>query len=217
MAVNPNDKVFVVNENINTKYGGVDPTGEFKTVSDLKGYKVYTALLTQSGGSADLYLDTGTLTIGVTYNIENNSPGMDFTNVGAPNNNLDTSFVATGTTPASWGSNEDTENKTLLYIQGAPVVTVLENTIGNIWFTYADIGQYYALSENLFPLNKTGAFIGGSSVQSNCPSFIANSAPPGNPFAGSGVYIQCSGVEYTPDYYTDDALLNTMLEIRVYN
>jgi hypothetical protein len=39
MAVNSTDKVFVVNENINTQYGGVDPTGSFQTVGDLKGYK----------------------------------------------------------------------------------------------------------------------------------------------------------------------------------
>jgi hypothetical protein len=57
MAVNPNDKVFVINENINTQYGGVDPTGEFVTINDLvpqpvpQPYKVYTALLTQSGAS----------------------------------------------------------------------------------------------------------------------------------------------------------------------
>jgi hypothetical protein len=39
MAVNSTDKVFVVNENINTQYGGVDPTGSFQIVGDLKGYK----------------------------------------------------------------------------------------------------------------------------------------------------------------------------------
>ena len=51
MAVNPNNKVFVVNADINTQYGGVDPTGEFVAVSELGGssYKVYTALLTQVG------------------------------------------------------------------------------------------------------------------------------------------------------------------------
>jgi hypothetical protein len=51
MAVNPNNKVFVVNEGINTQYGGVDPTGEFVAVSELGGssYKVYTALLAQEG------------------------------------------------------------------------------------------------------------------------------------------------------------------------
>jgi hypothetical protein len=55
MAVNPNNKVFVVNEGINTQYGGVDPTGEFVAVSELAGgstYKVYTALLTQNDTEA---------------------------------------------------------------------------------------------------------------------------------------------------------------------
>lgn len=53
MAVNPNNKVFVVNEGINTQYGGVDPTGEFVAVSELSGggssYKVFTAKISQSG------------------------------------------------------------------------------------------------------------------------------------------------------------------------
>ena len=105
-------------------------------------YKVYTALLTQSGGDDIQSTDTGTLTIGITYRIANPSPGMDFTNVGAPNNEINTYFVATGTTPASWGSIENTGNSTLEFNNGAPVVTVLENTIGNIWFTYEGVGNY---------------------------------------------------------------------------
>lgn len=118
-------------------------------------YKVYTALLTQSGGDDPLNIDEGLLTIGVTYRINNDSPGMDFTNVGAPNNNINTSFVASGTTPASWGINEGTGNVTLVYNSGAPVVTVLENTIGNIWFTYINDGFYKLNSTNSFLLEKT--------------------------------------------------------------
>jgi hypothetical protein len=78
--------------------------------------------------------------------------GQDFTNVGAPNNDVGTWFVATGTIPNSWGV--DPENN-LIYYPGAPVVTVLENTIGNIWFTYADIGNYTVNSDGLFTLNKS--------------------------------------------------------------
>ncbi|MEY3499974.1 MAG: hypothetical protein RL308_1643, partial [Bacteroidota bacterium] len=56
---------------------------EIKNIPTSK-YKVYTALLTQSGGNTIDSIDTGTITIGFTYRIANLSPGMDFTNVGAP-------------------------------------------------------------------------------------------------------------------------------------
>ena len=49
-------------------------------------YKVYTALLTQSGGSGTSSLNDEPLTIGVTYLITDlGGSGWDFTNVGAPN------------------------------------------------------------------------------------------------------------------------------------
>ena len=67
-------------------------------------YKVYTALLTQAGSASQVILPHGDpLTIGVTYLISFNDGSGDFTNVGAPNNNTGTLFVATGVTPTSWG------------------------------------------------------------------------------------------------------------------
>jgi hypothetical protein len=111
-------------------------------------YKVYTALVTQNGGDDQLILEDEPLTIGVTYQVDDPTGG-DFTNVGAPDNNQGTFFIATGTTPNSWGA------ATLLYNTGAPVVTVLENTIGNIWFTYDNVGIYFANSNTLFTENKT--------------------------------------------------------------
>ena len=138
--------------------------------------------------------------------------GGDFSNVGAPNNDPDTYFVAINNdTPLSYGGNA------LLYNTGAPVVTVLENTIGDIVWGYQDVGQYSATLNGAFPLNKTGCLIGGTATQSNCPSFIASTPSPNNINAGNYIYVQCSGVEFTPNYYTDDALQNTMIEIRVYN
>lgn len=93
-------------------------------------YRVYTALLTQSNGDGPSMLNDEPLTIGVTYQItDQGGSGWDFTNVGAPNNNTGTYFVATGTTPNSWGDL----GVSLNFNTGAPVVTVLENTIGNIW------------------------------------------------------------------------------------
>jgi hypothetical protein len=111
-------------------------------------YKVYTALLTQSGGSDVQSLSSGAVTKGVTYQIS----GIDgnFSNVGAPNNNESTFFVAINDEiPNSYGTSE------LKFNTGAPVVTVLENTIGNIWFTYDDVGLYFANSISLFAENKT--------------------------------------------------------------
>ena len=112
-------------------------------------YKVYTALLTQSVEDDILNISGGDLTIGVTYYIDD-SGGGDFTNVGAPNNDFGTYFVATGTTPNSWGTLAN-----LLYDTGAPVVTVLENTIGNVWFTYNGVGYYQINSDGLFIYGKT--------------------------------------------------------------
>jgi len=124
-------------------------------------YKVFTALLTQSGG--DFYINNSTdspqpFIVGVTYYIdENNSPTANFTNIGAPNNNVGTYFIATGTTPQSWGNGEYVN---LRYNTGAPVATVLENTIGNVWFTFQSDGEYYANSNSLFTDNKTATFGG---------------------------------------------------------
>jgi hypothetical protein len=135
------DTLFAVEysgKTFNLPYSAFSPT-----------YKVYTALLTQSGGDDLQSQQSGLLTVGVTYYIDDNASNPDFTNVGAPNNNVGTYFVATGTTPNSWGE------ATLNYNTGAPVVTVLENTIGNVWFTYNGVGNYRGVSDSLFTLNKT--------------------------------------------------------------
>jgi|688.fasta_scaffold579309_2 hypothetical protein len=124
--------------------------------TDSYPYQVYTALFTQSGEEEIIRIDTGTLTVGVTYSIDKESLGMDFTNVGAPNNNVDTYFVATGTIPNSWGDEEGTDYNTLSYDIGAPVVTVLQNTIGHIWWgTNSALKLNYINSDNLFTQDKT--------------------------------------------------------------
>jgi hypothetical protein len=184
---------------------GTDITGKVP-------YKVYTALLTQSGVDNEFRKDTGLLSIGVTYYINSNSPGMDFTNVGAPDNNVGTTFVATGTTPNSWGVDEGT-TPILLYNTGAPVVTVLENTIGNIWFTYAAIGNYVVNSDGLFTLNKSiGICMPNQYVES--PSDLYNYQ-----IFNSGVNdFQLSS---TYNYDISDAIFGVYaqnsIEIRVYN
>jgi len=120
-------------------------------------YKAFTALLTQIGVSNIVGVDNGgayPIIIGATYKIADNGGfGWDFTNIGAPNNDIGTFFIATGTVPNSWGVDAMMEQDL-----GAPVVTVLENTIGNIWFTYQTGGSdgiYKANSNGLFTLVKT--------------------------------------------------------------
>lgn len=169
-------------------------------------YKVYTALLTQSGGDDVLSLDSGTLVIGTTYWIYDNSIGMDFTNVGAPNNNIGTYFVAIGTTPNSWGESEGLIN-ILRYDTGAPVVTVLENTIGNIWFTYVSPGFYLLNSLSLFTNNKTFALYTPSTLGNF--NVLATQIDSINQVA-----IDCYDSTLTE---ADNLLINTPIEIRVYN
>lgn len=159
MAVIPNSqKTFSVNEGVNTTYGGsasMKALSQWYTMQDItdtvRPYQVYTALLTQNGGDNEDTSGSGdNLTIGRTYLIGNggDDPG-DFLNVGAPNNDEGTYFVATGETPTKWGET------TLTYNTGTPVVTVLENTIGNIWFEYNDVGSYIVKSDGLFIDGKT--------------------------------------------------------------
>jgi hypothetical protein len=170
-------------------------------------YKVYTALLTQIGESSQQILTSGnSLTIGVTYVITDDGPGYvlgDFTNVGAPNNELGTSFVATGTTPNDWGTDI-----ILLYDTGVPVVTVLENTIGNIWFTYISAGEYSINSNELFTTDKTFVIIVAGSV--GRPDILATYTD----ITDSNISLLSYRI--AEDDLQDDLLLNASIEIRVY-
>lgn len=179
------------------------------TVDDLRGYKVYTALLTQIGGSTEEIISIGDLTIGRTYQIVHDGPiPGDFTNVGAPNNNDDTFFVATGTIPNSWGDYN------LRYNTGAPVVIVLENTIGNIWFTYGNVGYYSVRSSSLFTIGK-------ATVLFSPNGFIESPVDIYNIDVAWGAFDnQIDIVSYYNGNFQDDVLNyngNAMIEIRVYN
>lgn len=121
------------------------------TIASRLPYKVYTALLTQNGGDNPIVVsgDGGQIVLGVTYYI-NANPGQDLIIYGAPNNNVGTYFIANQTTYLPYGDTLELTANT-----GAPVVTVLENTIGNIWFTYSGVGIYSVNSNSLFIENKT--------------------------------------------------------------
>jgi hypothetical protein len=167
-------------------------------------YKVYTALVSQTGASDPQTLSSGAVTKGVTYRIDGGNDG-DFSNVGAPSNEDSTSFIATiNGEPNSYGSCA------LLYDTGAPTVIVLENTIGNIWFEYRNVGEYRVWSNSLFIEDKTAVDIDAFSyLNIGNYSFIANQTL----FPESNFDI-VSTISGGP---TDNLLTKNRLEIKVYN
>jgi hypothetical protein len=184
-----------------TVYGDLNITGNI----NIKPYKVYTALLTQGGGNNTFSISSGALTQGVTYYFGAVAESeWDFSNVGGPIYPNYISFVATSSSvPTNYAS------QSLMYNIGAPVVTVLENTIGNVWFTYDDTGKYIINSTELFTINKTYTSI------SNVTNYIDN------PYISDLVFINNNTIQigtYNPNFdRTDDFLYNTPIEIRVYN
>ena len=210
MAIIPSTaKVLNQYNNVNTTYGGSEAMkaqSKWYTMQDVtdtvRPYQVFTALLTQSGDEEQVNLSSGDLTVGVTYYIEDNPNGADFTNVGAPNNEVGTKFIATGTTPNSWG-----EFTNLQYTVGAPTATVLENTIGNVWFTYSTTGKYRMNnSEDLFTIDKVW---GMSSPQDPFGGYYCSVEPGGADEVTIGTSINGEA--------SNDVIYNLPIEIRVYN
>jgi hypothetical protein len=184
---------------------------------------VYTALLTQTGEGSNVNGVSDTpLLPGVTYEIIDNDSGTaDFTNVGAPNNTVGTFFVATGTTPTSWGDNLLGQ---LQYDSSAPTVVVLENTIGNIWFTYRNSGEYRCRSNNLFTIDKTTVFINDtinykSGIVDPLSMRVLCSNYRGDQPAFLNIYTGIVDGTYADNIITSDTDLQfaVTLEIRVYN
>jgi hypothetical protein len=133
--------------------GSIDVSGSItQNGYEVKPYKVYTALLTQTGGDDSQTITSGAVTQSFTYYIDGADTDSDFSNVGGPIGTVGdgTYFVATNSAvPNNYGAANITYNN------GAPRATALENTIGNIWWTYGSTGEYNANSSNLFTDNKT--------------------------------------------------------------
>lgn len=97
----------------------------------------------------------------------------------------------------------------------APVATVLENTIGNIWFTYDGVGSYRINSNSLFTANKTATFI--SSLDGGSGS------GGGSPLGGGTSIVVLDS--YNLNFFVIDTVGNATnsflsgypIEIRVYN
>ena len=181
-----------------------------EAVAPVPSYKVYTALLTQSGSDAPQSISTGTLTMGVSYYFADfNEPEefWDFSNVGGPIYPDTDPFVATNTSePNSFGSAN------IGYNTGAPVVvTVLENTIGNIWFTYNSIGYYNINQDFNFIPEKTFVILTNNTT--------GDVTLTDNMAIGFELYKNSSTIiidTTTNGIGTDGVLFNTPIEIRVY-
>jgi hypothetical protein len=185
--------------------GNVVITGTTNT----RPYKVFTALLTQSGGDGQTEKYPGDeIYSGITYYIFTNDDNFDLVQYGAPNSNVGTYFVCNQNATLPLDINIQ-----LNYNTGAPVAIVLENTIGNIWFTYDAIGGYGANSNGLFTIGKTFSSIYSQPVDTVGDgvrfALIQYQYPNVN-----NIGIQTGRSEFTN---LDDYLFNTPIEIRVYN
>jgi hypothetical protein len=207
-----NEQVFMVSKSTNTTYSGsaaLKAMSEWYTMDDVsntvKPYKVFTALLRQQGDSSEGEVDGdgGTIVKGITYYINVNPDNFDLTIYGAPNNNAGTYFIANQTISLPYNYTLQ-----LYYNEGAPVATVLENTIGNLWFTYNGTGNY--------TLNSDGVFT--NSTWTNISLNIQ----------GFGDNINFSIYKYSPNYIGivsgipgdsqyNDCLDQSCIEVRVYN
>jgi hypothetical protein len=220
MAIIPaEEKVFMVSNSTNTTYSGsaaLKAMQQWYTMEDVtntvRPYQVFTALLTQSGESAEIYVEnfstSGAQNIvkGTSYFIDINSENVDFSSIGAPSNVVGTNFIATVDK-----LNTDFPDTTwaLVYNAGAPVATVLENTIGNVWFSYNYIGNYACNSNSLFTNNKSTIVIGNLNWDGGFG--IIKSGFDGTTYA----VIVTANMEGTAPI--DNVLYNMPIEIRVYN
>jgi hypothetical protein len=214
MAIIPADeKVFMVDKRTNTVYGGsqaLQDMQQWYTMQDVadsvQPYKVFTALLTQSGGdNPDTISGAGSqLDFGQSYYIVDNPDNYDLTIYGAPNNDSGTYFIC-----------NDPTNPILTYTislvlevnYGAPVATVLENTIGNVWFVFDTNGKYHLKSDNLFVNNKTAKFGGWTDLNFKSYFLVGD----GND-SSNAIYLSTG--DPSP---ANSCLQQATIEIRVYN
>ncbi len=91
-----------------------------------------------------------------------------------------------------------------------PTVIVLENTLGNIVWTYSDVGTYIGTLTNAFTLNKTFFYIAPvpNSIDPIAQAVVSRSS-------GSVVSVITYDDITVPSPF-DGKLLNTPLEILVY-
>jgi len=209
-------KFHTVPSNVQTEEKGsklANSQREIFTMQDIadttRPYKVFTALLTQIGGDGpDQIQGDSQIQKGVTYEIANNPYNEDFVKYGAPNNNVGTKFVSNSTEFMGYDASTALDFNT-----GAPVATVLENTIGNVWFTYFGVGIYLANSDGLFTANK--------SIILSIPNQYAESPLDLYNYQAYNQDIDSFSLASLKNYLNEDGLYGgyaqTTIEIRVYN
>jgi len=95
--------------------------------------------------------NSGELIEGREYFVRRYFSGDDFTNIGG-DNATNTTFTATGTTPANWSNFTEIMD----VLNSAPVPTVHIDDFANpIEWRYHGEGQYVGYLENAFPRDKT--------------------------------------------------------------
>ena len=166
------------------------------------GYSVYIALLTEIAPNTSI---SGSLVPGETYTIDTYNPTDDFSNVATViSGTINTTgciFLATGDIPADWSNGSALTNS------GAPVATVLQNTMGgDVVWSYIGLGAYQAT----LPM-------GAGSNNQNTVTFINQTFFDGitaiQTLASDGIRV------YTADFMNvglDSRLSVTSIEIRVY-
>lgn len=89
----------------------------------------------------------------------------------------------------------------------APVATVLENTLGDISFSYDTVGSYHITSDSLFIEDKTAVTIGNSYSDISTSAKLVNN---------NTININTGKID-TNVLLQNDNLYNNLIEIRVYN
>ncbi len=167
--------------------------------------RIFRALASQLGVSAINDIDDGPVEIGVSYTIL--GAGGDFSNIGAPDNNLGTSFIALNSNTPTYGASS------LRYDSGAPKLIVLKNTIGNVWCTYFGVGFYVLESVSKFQDSQRAKFT----------SIIGYSDPADGIYDVFGDYASGNDDNFyfrtfarTYDTYQNGILNNELIEITIW-
>ena len=163
VGVNTSSQIAITNNNGTT----VPLTGSLPPYT--ASYNVYTAKLTTEYPGTFVNTSSGPTTEGVIYRIIDASDG-DFSNIGSPDNNVDTLFVSTGGTPTSYGSAILVQNT------GVPAAIVQENTLGflPLW-EQIDAGVFGFTFPFAVDLTKVVTTISSNSTN-NIKSFLATDA-----------------------------------------
>ena len=96
-------------------------------------------------------------------------------------------------------------------VDAVPTAIELENTIGDISYTYNAVGRYSIISDSLFTSDKTVLFIAPLANDLVIGFSVINSVSP------SEITFFTYSTTAFPVIEEDEMLINTPIEIRVYN